>query len=391
MKPAALGYIRIAGLTSISNVLLDLLTPVTVLIGPNGSGKSNIVEALELLGRIVDGQLQDYVIRRGGFASLLHRSSVPFGSATSISIEAWEEFASTDLERGYRADLGAAPSDSAVLNESLLLRQRHERRERRGIESHHLQTSRESQLPEAVGGNDHLVAQAARQIIPILAGCRVFHFQDTSSDAPVKQRVDDADNLTLAPDARNLAPLLARLQTDKPISYGRIVRVIRSVAPFFDDFVLQPEAGRMRLRWREKKLDNVFSADELSDGTLRFICLAALLLQPERPGTVVLDEPELGLHPFAINQLAGLIRDAATDGRKVVLATQSVTLLSHFNADEVAVVERRLGGTRVNRLDPEALGDWLANYSLGELWEKNVLGGRPRPDQAVPPAESAGW
>jgi predicted ATPase len=247
--------------------------------------------------------------------------------------------------------------------------------------------SQESLLRRAADDANQRTSGIARHVLPILAACRVFHFHDTSPDAPVKRRTDDADNLTLAPDARNLAPLLARLRIDDPKRYQRIIRTVRTVAPFFDDFVLEPEAGRMRLRWQEKGLDDVFSADELSDGTLRFICLAALLLQPERPGTVVLDEPELGLHPFAINQLANLIRSAAVDGRKVVLATQSVTLLSHFEASEVAVVERGARGTQVSRLNPAGLSEWLDDYSLGELWEKNLLGGRPRPDSVAPPRE----
>jgi predicted ATPase len=94
----------------------------------------------------------------------------------------------------------------------------------------------------------------------------------------------------------------------------------------------------------------VFSADNLSDGTLRFVCLAVLLLQDNKPGTIVLDEPELGLHPFAIHQLAALLRRAAED-RRVVAATQSVTLLEQFSVDEVAIVERTTEGTQLQRPD----------------------------------------
>jgi predicted ATPase len=153
------------------------------------------------------------------------------------------------------------------------------------------------------------------------------------------------------------------------------------VAPYFDDFVLEPEQATIRLRWRERGLDAAFSADSLSDGTLRFICLAVLLLQDSAPGTMVLDEPELGLHPFAIHQLSALLRRAAKD-RRVVAATQSVTLLEQFSVDEVAIVERTTSGTRIQRPDPQALAQWLADYSLGELWEKNLLGGQPRPDDS---------
>jgi predicted ATPase len=385
MKSAALGSVRITGLTSISDLSLELSTPVTVLIGPNGSGKSNLVGALELLGRIIDGQLQDYVVRRGGFAGLLHRSARPAGNAELIAIEVWGE-QTAGLSNGYRAVLTGARGDETVVAETMFL---HDANRHPKPYDRQLGLSRESRLREAAEDPNKKLAGIAGHVLPILTGCRVFHFHDTSSDAPVKRRVDDADNLTLAPDARNIAPLLARLRSEDATRYRRIVRAVQTVAPFFGDFVLEPEGGRYRLRWQEKGIDNVFSADELSDGSLRFICLATLLLQPDRPSVVVLDEPELGLHPFAINQLAELIRGAATGGNKVVLATQSVTLLSHFDAVELTVVERGIGGTTATRLDVEALADWLAEYSLGDLWEKNVLGGRPRPDSAVPPVEAA--
>ena len=383
MTHAALRSVRIAGLTSIDELTLELSTPVTVLIGPNGSGKSNVVGALELLGRIIDGQLQDTIVRRGGFANILHRSRRPGESAEQVSITVWGE--ETDrLANGYEVVLHQAIDDRAILSEKVFI---HDRENYPRPYDRDLGLSPESRLRLAAGDENQRIAGIAKHVVPILTACRVFHFHDTSADAPVKRRVDDADNLTLAPDARNLAPLLARLRIENLVRYQRIIRAIRTVAPFFDDFVLEPEAGRMRLRWQEKGLDDVFSADGLSDGTLRFICLAVLLLQPECPGTIVLDEPELGLHPFAINQLANLIRRAAVDGRKVVLATQSVTLLSHFEAGEVAVVERGAHGTQVSRLDPARLSEWLADYSLGELWEKNLLGGRPRPDSAAPPRE----
>ncbi len=212
----------------------------------------------------------------------------------------------------------------------------------------------------------------------------MFHFHDTSADAPVKRRVEVADNLALANDARNLAAVLLRLREDDKLAYDRIVRAVRTVAPFFDDFVLVPDGHQqLTLRWREKGVETVFSANRFSDGTLRFVCLATLLLLPERPSTVVLDEPELGLHPFAVSQLASLLRSAATGGHKVVIATQSVNLLSEFGVSETGVVERTSEGTTVTRPDPQALVTWLDQYSLGEIWEKNLLGGRPRPD-AVP-------
>jgi predicted ATPase len=222
----------------------------------------------------------------------------------------------------------------------------------------------------------------AAALVETLRGCRVFHFHDTSRDAPVKRQGYTADNLSLHSDAENLAAIVLRLRDGDPGRYRRIVRTIKQVAPFFRDFVLEPELApdRVRLRWQQEGSDTVLPADALSDGTLRFICLATLFGQPELPGLIILDEPELGLHPFAIVQLAGMLR-AASQESQVLLATQSVTLMNQFELGALVVVERRDGASVFERPDPDRLSEWLAEYSLGELWEKNLLGGRPRPER----------
>ncbi|MFA7013683.1 MAG: AAA family ATPase, partial [Desulfobacterales bacterium] len=119
-----------------------------------------------------------------------------------------------------------------------------------------------------------------------------------------------------------------------------------------------------------------FQPWQLSDGTIRFICLAAALLQPSPPATVVIDEPELGLHPFALDVLAGLFRDAS-ERTQLVVSTQSAGLLNHFEPDDVIVVDRELGASRFRRLDASSLAAWLEDFSLGELWQKNVFDGGP--------------
>jgi predicted ATPase len=213
-----------------------------------------------------------------------------------------------------------------------------------------------------------------------MKGWRPFHFHDTGPSAPAKQKHKIDDNRTLLSDGDNLAPFLFALRTIAPGAYRRIVDVVRSIAPFFDDFVLEPDTvnpGVIQLGWRHTSDDALFTADSLSDGTLRFICLATLLLQPSLPSLIVIDEPELGLHPFAIAQLAALVRAVATR-TQVILATQSVTLLDQFDAGEVIVAERDNGESSFRRLDESALVEWKQEYSLGELWLKNVLGGRPR-------------
>jgi predicted ATPase len=130
------------------------------------------------------------------------------------------------------------------------------------------------------------------------------------------------------------------------------------------------------LRWREKGHDNLFNAYSLSDGTLRFICLCTLLLQPEPPNTIIIDEPELGLHPAAIIKLGAMIK-AASVNAQIIISTQSVNLLDQFSAEDIIVVEREGDQTVFKRLSEDNLQNWLNEYSIGELWGKNVLGGMP--------------
>lgn len=365
--------LRIAGFRSIEDLTLELTSGVTMLIGANGSGKSNIVDAFELLGTTVDRRLQRYVALSGGFDSMLHRSRTG-ESADRVVLRATGETSSGGWQNGYQAVLLPAADDSAVVDETTYT---HQTKTHAKPYENRLGTAQESRL----------ASQAEQSHVSnvylhnLLSDCRVFHFDDTSSDAPPLRRTGTADNLTLHSDARNIAALLMSMRDNEPVCYDRVVRSVRAVAPFFDDFVLEPEGESVRLRWRESGLDGVFSGSAFSSGTLRFICLATLLQQPDPPQVIVLDEPELGLHPAAIEQLAELMRLVGQD-RRILAATQSVTLLSRFSVDEVAVVERVDGKTTAARPDAAELSAWLEEYSLGELWEMNVLGGRPRPSTA---------
>ena len=155
---------------------------------------------------------------------------------------------------------------------------------------------------------------------------------------------------------------------------------MRLIAPFFDDFLLRPQKRgtdeQVRLEWQQKGSDFPFQPNHLSDGTIRFICLATALLQPEPPATIVIDEPELGLHPYAISMLADLIKSAA-ERTQVIISTQSPTLLDYFAPEQIVVVNRREGRSTFDRLDAQALAGWMEDYSVGELWQKNVVRGGP--------------
>jgi predicted ATPase len=368
-----LDRVEIEGFTSISDATVDL-GRLNVLVGANGAGKSNFVRALELLGRIVDEDLRVHVARNGGASQLLS------AAAPRREMRLALQGARNDEEIGYQVVLEPTHDDALFFLDEEIWFRRLPRftNEPSGARGSIGRGHRETALHEVAADGHNPVAES---VIEVLRGCRVFHFHDTSAGAAVKAAAPTADNVRLHPDAGNLAAFLLRLRdSDLPAeaaAYRRIVRAIRQVAPFFRDFVLEPETtDRVRLRWRENGTDQVFSAHQMSDGTLRFVCLAALLLQPDLPALVVLDEPELGLHPYAIVQLSGLLRQAAERSQAVV-ATQSVTLMNQFELADLIVVERGDGGSTFVRPDPRRLEAWLQEYSLGELWEKNLLGGRP--------------
>ena len=347
----ALDRITIEGFKSIRFTDLQL-GRINVLIGANGAGKSNFLEVFSLLRAIRKGKLQDYVARTGGAEKTLH-----FGSRTTKRMKIVIR-----LSDGHSLfDILLAPAD----NDSLYLKAEAGRDNGK--------TSLEADMSN-IGGP-----------LPDIRRCiddwRLHHFHDSGISSPMRKTSDLHDNRYLRSDGSNLAAFLYLLREKHPDSYGMIRHTVRLAAPFFDDFQLEPLApnvNTIKLEWLHRRSDACFDASSLSDGTLRFITLAALLLQPAslRPSVVLMDETELGLHPFTITLLASLVRRASAE-TQVILATQSPILLDHFEPEDVLVANREGGTTDLTRLEPERLKDWLNEYSLGQLWEKNELGGRP--------------
>lgn len=180
--------------------------------------------------------------------------------------------------------------------------------------------------------------------------------------------------------AANIAPLLKNLQVNHPRNYFKIVKSIQSIAPFFDDFLLEEDPfadGYIQLLWKAKGSDEPMYPSQLSDGTLRMIALTTLLFQPNLPETVIIDEPELGLHPHAISKLSEMIQIAAQNGCQVIVSTQSVTLMNHFSYEDIVTVDRAGDSSVFRRLNESELEKWTEYYGLGDLWEKNLLGGTP--------------
>ncbi len=362
---SALDKIRIAGFKSIRDQTLEL-RPLNVLIGANGAGKSNFIGAFRLLNQIVASNLQLYTGKAGGAESLLH-----FGRKVTEAIELELTF----NPNSYQCRLDVTDDDSLLFGE--------ERISYRGsgydnpyvvpLGAGHKETAL---FHEAAKSKTKSIAE---HVLDATRSWQVYHFHDTSSSAKVKLTGNLNENDHLKPDAANLAAFLFRLQETREAEFRNVVETIRLAAPFFGRFRLQPShlnPLKIRLEWFEKDSDSLFDASALSDGTLRFICLATLLLQPKLPSTILIDEPELGLHPYAINLLASLLRSAAKR-TQVIVSTQSVTLVNQLSPEDIVVVDRSGGESIFRRLGQETIASWLDDYSLGELWEKNVLGGRP--------------
>jgi predicted ATPase len=196
----------------------------------------------------------------------------------------------------------------------------------------------------------------------------------------MKQEHNISNNTALQLDASNLAAFLYRLKNQFSRNYNDIVQTVKLIAPFFDDFILEPQEYNEELivlRWKQRGCEDVFNASQLSDGTLRFICLTTLLLQPDKlqPDTIIVDEPELGLHPHAITMFAEMVRQISAE-KQIIISTQSVELLNEFDVEDVIVVDRNGKGSEFRRLAEEELSIWLEeDYALGDLWKKNILGG----------------
>jgi len=350
--------VKIEGFKSIESAELAL-NDLNVVIGANGSGKSNLIGVFRLLERVLSHNLQVYVASEPD--RLLHhgRKKTP-----ALSLD----FAFDKNAYGFKLK---AAQDALIFE--------YERVDYSGYWSYGEPIAvghKESKLEEAAKSYHNKIPQ---YVFPKVRNLVVYHFHDTSDTSPAKQTCDVSDNRAFRPDAANLPAYLYWLQEKHPVQFRHIEEHIRLVAPFFDRFELAPSRlndKKIKLEWRQKGSDAYFDAYSLSDGTIRFICLATLLLQPKPPALILLDEPELGLHPFAIRILAEII-EAASKRVQVILATQSVTLLNNFEPKDIIVAENDGLKTTFNRLDEEKLKHWLEEFSLGELWEKNVLGGRP--------------
>jgi predicted ATPase len=358
------------GFKSIRRLTDFSLQQLNVLIGANSAGKSNFISFFRTLNWMMSspGNLQFYIGKLGGANALLFD-----GAAVTPQIEASLTFQTEAGENDYSFRLFHAAPDTLIFADERYRFSSHQfaqKAEWKSLGAGH----REAALIQAAEAGD----KTTGVIRSLLRQCVVYQFHNTSETARIRQRWNKDDNRYLKEDGANLAPFLLRLRNEEPNAYQRILETVRQIIPFFGDYVLEPSGNSVLLQWRERNSDVVFGAHQASDGTLRTMALLSLLLQPQEDlsDVLILDEPELGLHPFAISVVAGLIKSVALTNQ-VVLATQSMTFLNYFDAEDVVVVDRPNRESTFTRPNAEQLQEWLDEYSLAELWEKNVLGGRP--------------
>ena len=359
---SAVNSLSVTGYKSIQKLENFKLNNLNVLIGANGAGKSNFISLFRLLNEMYEENLQIYVQTQGGPDALLH-----FGRGETERLHAEFYFANN----GYKFDL-IPTIDNRLIFES---------------ELSWFSGVRYSSTPSTNLGRGHSESKLkdakdkySNYVRPSVSNWRVYHFHDTGEKAKVKQKHASNDNLRLKIDAANLAAYLKMLHEKHNSEYKRIVDNIKLVAPFFDDFVhREGENEYIELEWKQQgRPDSPLKAHMLSDGALRFICLVTLLLQPISllPDTIIIDEPELGLHPYAITVLAEIFQQVS-ESKQLIVSTQSVELVNELSPEDIIVVDQEDGRSSFKRFESEELTGWLEEFSLGEIWKRNILGGRP--------------
>ena len=380
MEPASkIESIKIQGFRSLADVELTDLPNAAVLIGPNGSGKSNIFLFLEMLQQMLRyRRLGEFVARHGGADDQLFGGSEQTSLIESeIGLKAKRGKGTIVVKLSYTQGDGffvdresldfSSPEPLAPMGRTIF---------NRDSESGILPVDSDG-VPSSEVRDPHL-NEALIECRDFLGGWSFHQFHNTGFHSNIKKSCDITDNVRLRADGGNLAAVLYGLERKDPKRYDYICKLINRVLPTFDRFDLEESYGKVMLRWKARGSDKTMGAHLTSDGSLRYFCLVTLLNLPEEmlPSVILLDEPELGLHPSAVGLMGAMIKRMSRK-RQVIVATQSPQLLNEFELGEIYVFDLKDGQTRVHRPDEEGLKNWVEKYTTGEIWLTNLLGGRP--------------
>ena len=325
--------LRIRGFRSLADVTFSPNPGANVLIGANGSGKSNLVHFFKMLSWMLRARrLAEFIGREGGADDQLHG-----GNDTTPRLDAEVRIRTPSGRNDYRFSLVHAHPDRLMF-----------------------------------------VDEAFRYTRDEFDSDAPWNPLGEGSASDLRKMWDAEDHAFMRADGGNLAAILHWLEHEDRRRYDTICRDIRRMQPGFDRFEIDQKDGKVALRWRSKDLDKTFGAHLTSDGSLRLFALTTLLNLPGEmlPSVLLLDEPEQGLHHKAIALLGDMIQ-ALSQSRQIIVATQSPLLVDEFALDQVAVLELRDGRIEIERRNGQDLTAWLEDYTVGEIWQKNLLGGRP--------------
>jgi predicted ATPase len=358
-----LSHLTVKGFKSVRELKDFELKRLNIFIGGNGAGKSNLIEFFRMLRKITEGSLSEYIHSGGGISDFLF-------NGRKVTLR--QEFETRFGVSGYRFCLRPGPSENCLLTNEALYYEH-------GWQELGNSPDGKSLLAKEAKSNS-ADSEYCKLVYEAISSWQIYHFHDTGPTAGMRHYEIIQDNRFLRSDASNIAPYLLRLKKNDADAYHEILCSVRLVIPFFDDFILDVtefgEKRKVSLSWHQNGSDYPMQPYHFSDGSVRFICLATALLQPEPPSAIIIDEPELGLHPSAIPILAELIQNASRR-TQVIVATQSPALIDHFSLEDVIVVIRKDGASTFERLDEKDFDIWLESYSVGELWSKNVISGGP--------------
>lgn len=355
--------IKVSGYKSIQESAIKL-NNLNILIGTNGSGKTNFLSIFKFLNHIINENLQKTVMLSGGADNFLYYGreitnkitiEIEFGTSKyHIELSPTRDILIIDKEVLTSTSPNNSPSDIPFTKKELESNFR-----------------RETLLRPS---------KIADQMLDAMKDWKIYHFHDTSANSPIRSTTKINDLNYFNDDGSNLASYLYFLKQHHPQNYLSIEKSIQHVAPYFDKFKLEPNLSNKKmiyLKWLSKGFDQQMSIDDFSDGTLRFICYATLLQQPQEfiPQTLIIDEPELGLHPKALESLASMIKTLSKQ-KQVLVSTQSVEFINYFDIGDLIVVERDNTDSKFKRLEYEKFEKLLEEYSVGDLWIKNLLEGR---------------